>query len=101
MTNDNQNKKENQEVFSEKIETKSKKKIKARKEGSEIAFGLGAFGIVGWSIAIRTIALTFLELYSDWISATELSWTITMMFAGIIIGCLNAWYWIKEKSQNK
>ncbi len=91
----------NQDKFKEKIENESLKKIKARKEGDQILFGLGAFGIVGWSIAVPTLALTFLGLYLDRISTTAISWTITMMLLGLGIGCLNAWYWIKEKSKNK
>jgi ATP synthase protein I len=90
-----------QEKFKEKIETESSKKIRAKEEGDEILFGLGAFGIIGWSIAVPTLALTFLGLYFDRISTTEISWTITMMVLGLGIGCLNAWYWIKEKSNKK
>ena len=75
--------KENQDKFKEKIENESEKKIRSRKEGDQILFGLGAFGIVGWSIAVPTVALTFLGLYFDRISTTEISWTITMMLAGL------------------
>lgn len=93
--------KENQDKFKEKIENESEKKIRSRKEGDQILFGLGAFGIVGWSIAVPTVALTFLGLYFDRISTTEISWTITMMLAGLGIGCFNAWYWVKDKSKKK
>lgn len=91
----------NQDKFKKKIENKSLKKIKAKKEGDQILFGLGAFGVVGWSVAVPTLALTFLGIYIDTKSTTQISWTITMMLIGLGIGCLNAWYWIKEKSQKK
>lgn len=91
----------NQEKFKDKIETEAIKKIKAKKEGDQILFGLGAFGIVGWSIAVPTLALTFLGIYFDKISSTSISWTITMMLLGLAIGLLNAWYWIKDKSKSK
>jgi ATP synthase protein I len=26
-----------------------------------------------------------------------ISWTLTFLFAGIILGCLNAWYWVEKE----
>ena len=87
--------------FSKKIEKDSQKKAAARKKGAEIAFGLGAFGIVGWSVAIPAFLFTLLGVYLDGRSTTSISWTITMLFIGITIGIMNAWYWIKEKTSNQ
>jgi ATP synthase protein I len=28
------------------------------------------------------------------------SWTITLLFAGVVLGSFNAWHWIKEKSSD-
>ena len=36
-----------------------------------------------------------------WIDETwpsQVSWTVTMLFVGVTIGCANAWYWLTRKS---
>lgn len=95
------NKKQSKEdQFLEKIQRDSAKKIKAQKEGNEIMFGLGLFGIVGWSIAIPTIIGIALGTYLDKRFTQGFSWTITLLFGGVMFGAFNAWHWIKEKSRD-
>ncbi len=89
------------EDFMEKIENESEKKVKARKEGDQILFGLGAFGVVGWSVALPSILLTFLGIYLDKKSNLNISWTLTLMIMGLALGSYNAWYWISDKSKKK
>ena len=91
-------KKSPEEELLEKIERDSLKKIKAEEEGPEIMFGLGLFGIVGWSIAVPTLMGIFLGVFLDKKFTQSFSWTLTLLFAGVVIGSLNAWHWIKEKT---
>ena len=91
-------KKSPEEELLEKIDGDAKKKIKAQEEGSEIMFGLGLFGIVGWSIAVPTLMGIFLGVFLDKKFTQSFSWTLTLLFAGVVIGSLNAWHWIKEKT---
>lgn len=86
------------EDFLEKIENESEKKVRARAEGDQVLFGLGAFGVVGWSVAIPSILMTYLGIYLDKKSNLNISWTLTLMLLGLALGCFNAWYWIAEKS---
>ncbi|MGD8426409.1 MAG: ATP synthase subunit, partial [Balneolaceae bacterium] len=47
--------------FEEHVRDKSKRRLKARRESQKgIWFGIGMFGLVGWSVAIPT--LLFLAL---------------------------------------
>ncbi|QRN85895.1 AtpZ/AtpI family protein [Clostridia bacterium] len=95
-------KKENkspEEKLCEIIDAQAQKKIKSKNEGSEVLFGLGLFGIIGWSITIPTIAGIALGVFLDKRFQAGISWTLTLLFVGIVIGCLNAWHWIKEKSR--
>lgn len=89
-----------EEELLEKIEKDSSKKIKSEEEGSEIMFGLGLFGIVGWSIAIPTLLGIALGVYLDKKFTQSFSWTITLLFAGVILGSFNAWRWVKEKTDD-
>lgn len=84
----------------EKIGRDAKNKMKANKKGKEIMFGMGVFGVVGFSIAIPTLLGTFLGLFLDNRSDSEISYTLTFLFLGLVMGCLSAWRWVKETSQN-
>lgn len=83
----------------DEIEKEAEKKIKAKKEGDEVMFGLGLFGIVGWSIAIPTLLGIALGVYLDKKFTSNISWTITFLFLGVIFGSFNAWHWINEKNE--
>ena len=89
-----------EEEMLRKIEKDSSKKIKAEEEGSDIMFGLGLFGIVGWSISLPTVMGIALGVYLDKRFTQSFSWTITLLFAGVVLGSFNAWHWIKEKTED-
>jgi ATP synthase protein I len=91
-------KKSPEEELLEQIEKDSKKKIKAEEEGSQIMFGLGLFGIIGWSISVPTVLGIFLGVFLDKRFTQSFSWTLTLLFAGVVMGSFNAWHWIKEKT---
>ncbi len=88
-----------EDMLLEKIKKDSAKKIKSKEEGNEILFGLGLFGIVGWSIALPTVMGIAIGVFLDKRFTQSFSWTITFLFAGVILGAFNAWHWIKEKSR--
>ncbi len=92
----------NGEEFEREVETKEARKLKARREREQnrrVWFGLGMFGLVGWSVAIPTLIGIALGIWLDMTFPSRFSWTIMLMFIGVILGCLNAWYWVKKESQ--
>lgn len=87
--------------FAEKIQEKSTRKIRARKEKHKsLWYGLGMFGLVGWSVSIPTILFLVLGIWIDNTYKTPYSWTLMMLVLGIFIGCMNAWYWVKNESKS-
>lgn len=75
-----------------------RRKLRARERDEEsVWFGLGTFGLVGWSVAIPTLIGLALGIWLDSALPMGFSWTLTLLFAGIIVGCLNAWYWISRE----
>jgi ATP synthase protein I len=89
-----------EERFAKEVECKVRRKLRARAEGGpSIRFWLGMFGLVGWSVAIPTLAGVALGLWLDFRWPGRVSWTLTLLITGIIVGCLNAWYWIKQESE--
>ncbi|MBD3291690.1 MAG: hypothetical protein GF393_02100 [Armatimonadia bacterium] len=87
-----------QEKLARTLGEAEKRKVRARKRREEsIWFGLGTFGLVGWSVAIPTLIGLALGLWLDSAVPVGFSWTLTLLFAGIIMGCINAWYWISRE----
>lgn len=84
------------------IAQKAKRKLAAREHGERGAwFGLSVFGLVGWAIAVPTVAGAFLGMWIDsWTTSTR-SWTLALLLAGITVGCMNAWYWVQRESNDE
>jgi ATP synthase protein I len=85
----------------EEISRKAERKLRARGERDRgMWFGLGMFGLVGWSIAVPTVAGIALGIWLDARLGDRISWTLTLLFVGVALGCLNAWYWVKRESRH-
>ena len=88
------------ERLGEEVGRHAERKLRARREQRRTAwFGLGMFGLVGWSVAIPTLAGTALGLWMDGRWPGRHSWTLTFLLIGVALGCLNAWYWVKQESR--
>ena len=88
--------------FADKIEEKSSRKIRARKEKHKsLWYGFGMFGLVGWSVSIPTLLFLVLGIWIDETYESPYSWTLMMLVLGIFLGCLNAWYWVKNESVSR
>ncbi|MDY0041556.1 MAG: AtpZ/AtpI family protein [Desulforhabdus sp.] len=78
---------------------REERKIRARRERDRsVWFGLGMFGLVGWSVAIPTLLGIVLGVWIDTRFSSRFSWTLMGLAAGVILGCLNAWFWVKRES---
>lgn len=87
--------------FIKKIEKKEKRKLRAqRKKGQAIWFGLGLFGVIGWSVMVPTLIGIAVGIWADRRWPGQISWTLTFLFVGIILGCLNAWYWVEKERKS-
>jgi len=79
---------------------KEERKLRSRKERDrDVWFGLGMFGLVGWSVSIPTVIGVAVGVWIDYEVRSRYSWTLTFLVIGLLIGCLNAWYWVKRESR--
>lgn len=85
--------------FPSNVSDREQRKLRARKEDKRIWFGLGMFGMVGWSVALPTVAAIFLGIWLDSSYPIRYSWTLMMLVAGLCLGCYNAWYWVQKERQ--
>ncbi len=84
----------------EKVGRKASRRIRARRtRDKSVWFGLGMFGMVGWTVAATTVIGVVIGLWIDRTWPGPISWTLTMLFIGLIVGCLNAWYWVSRESR--
>jgi len=79
---------------------KAARKLSARRDvGRTVWFGLGMMGLIGWSVAIPTLAGTALGLWLDRRYPGAHSWTLMLLFIGLIVGCINAWHWVTQEDR--
>ncbi len=89
------------EEFQGKIDVKERRKQRAReKKFDGIWFGLGMFGMVGWSVAIPTVIGVFLGVWIDIKWSGSYSWTLMLLMIGLIVGCMNAWFWVNRQQRD-
>jgi ATP synthase protein I len=86
--------------FHKTIRCKQARRIRARREKENTFwYGLGMFGTIGWSVAIPTLVGVGLGLWIDSNWPGRVSWTLTLLFLGLALGCFNAWYWVKRERE--
>ena len=85
-----------------RVEKKSLRKRNARRESRKgLWYGLGMFGLVGWSVSIPALLLLGLGIWIDSTFEGPYSWTLMLLVLGIGIGCMNAWYWVSRESRGE
>ncbi len=89
--------------FSRQVSRKEARKLKARdRKGQEVWFGLGMFGphrLVGGLARPGRSPPGRLDRPH---LAQRYSWTLMLLLGGIILGSLNAWYWVgQEHKKNR
>lgn len=90
------------EQWAESIGKKEARKIKARREENRgVWFGLGMFGLVGWAVAIPTVIGIAAGVWIEQKFSSPYAWTLMGLLAGVVLGCLNAWYWVKRESRRE
>lgn len=86
----------------DEIQRKGTRRELARKDSRHgMYFGLGMFGMVGWSVAIPTILGLLLGIWIDRTWPGQASWTLMGLLGGVILGCYNAWYWVQKESSKE
>jgi len=86
--------------FREDVARRARRKQQARaQQHRAVWFSLGLMGLVGWSVALPTLAGIALGWWIDRRWPSDVSWTLTLLFIGVAIGCLNAWRWVRQESE--
>ena len=87
-------------AFSREVGAKAVRKLKARRHsGQGVWFGLGFMGLIGWSVVVPTLLGAALGIWLDNRHPGKHSWTLALLVAGLVIGCLNAWRWVNKEDE--
>lgn len=68
-----------------------------QKEQPNAWFGLGSFGLIGWSIALPTVFFIAVGVWIDQRWPSKYSWTLMCLVIGVCLGCYNAWFWMNRE----
>lgn len=82
------------------VERRARRKLVAQHERRPSAWlGLGTFGLVGWAVSLPTLVGLAVGLWLDERlgASSDRSWTLTMLVAGVCLGCAHAWYWVQRE----
>lgn len=84
-----------QSAFLRQVDAQAKQKLKARRNANQgVWFGLGMMGLIGWSVVIPTMLGAWFGMWLDKHYPGVHPWTLTMLIAGLALGCFNAWHWV-------
>lgn len=87
-------------AFIRQVGAKETRKLKAQRKVTKTVWsGLGMMGLVGWSVAVPTLLGTALGIWLDKRYPGIHSWTLTLLIAGLFVGCLNAWHWVAKEDR--
>ena len=90
------------QTLQDNVDVKQSRKLNARQQGERSAwFGLGMFGLVGWSIAIPTLLGIAVGIWIDERWPSQFSWTLMLLIGGVGTGCLNAWWWVNRENEDE
>ncbi len=83
------------------VGAKAARKLKARRNRHQgVWFGLGMMGLIGWSVVVPTLLGAGLGLWLDRAYPGGRSWTLALLVAGLVAGCLNAWLWVAKEEKS-
>jgi ATP synthase protein I len=88
------------ERFARRVGQRERRKLRARRQaGRDLWFGLGMYGLVGWSVAVPTVLGVALGIWLDDRYPSRVSWTLTLLGVGLAIGCWTAWFWVAREQR--
>lgn len=100
MTNDPKKTSDDPTTLASQVGAKAKRKLKARRNTAQgVWLGLGMMGLIGWSVVIPTLFGAALGLWLDKHHPVNQSWTLALLVAGLVLGCVNAWHWVVKEDK--
>ncbi len=85
--------------LSRQVRKRALRKARGRRDRHRsVWFGLGMFGLVGWSVAVPAVIGAAIGRWLDERWPSEVSWTLTLLIIGVGLGCAVAAYWVRQEA---
>ncbi len=86
-------------TLANRIGGQARRKLEAQRRPAQVWLGLGMMGLIGWSVVTPTLLGAAAGVWLDQGSAGSFSWTLALLLAGLMVGCVNAWYWVVKEDK--
>jgi ATP synthase protein I len=87
-------------TFVRQVGKKESRMLNAQRKGvRSVWLGFGMIGLIGWSVVVPTLLGAWLGRWLDTVHPGKPSWTMALLFAGLFVGCLNAWRWVAKEDK--
>ncbi|MEO7057847.1 MAG: AtpZ/AtpI family protein [Caldimonas sp.] len=84
--------------MAKQVRAKTERKLRARRNGAPgVWSGLGTMGLIGWSVVVPTLLGAALGIWLDAKHPGAHPWSLALLMAGLVLGCLNAWRWVAQQ----
>lgn len=79
---------------------KSMRRQRARQRSDESIWSwMASFGLVGWTVVVPTVVGLAIGRFIDGRTDSTISFTITLLLVGAVVGVAVAWHWVRTESQ--
>ena len=75
----------------QQVGSKQERIKRARSQQNRTWSSIAILGVVGWSVAVPTLLGVAMGAWIDHHWPSRFSWTLMLLVAGLVLGCLNAW----------
>lgn len=87
-----------QDRFVEQVTRKAERRQRAQAEGPRVLLWMRAIGVVGWSVVVPTLIGVVAGRWLDaGIEGGSISWTLTLLLVGLVVGVAVAGAWIRRE----
>jgi ATP synthase protein I len=72
-----------------------------REGGPSLWRSMAMVGAIGWAVAVPTLVGIALGTWLDRRWPSRFSWTLMLLFAGLVLGCRDAWIRIRRAQEDR
>ena len=82
----------NSHLLAELVRRRRARRERWRREGERpLGHNLAMIGVLGWLVVTPTLLGVFIGRWLDRAAGSGIFWTVSLLFAGLCIGCWLAW----------
>ena len=87
----------NNHSLAEPVRRQRARRERWRREGERpLGHNLAMIGVLGWLVVTPTLIGIFIGRWLDRIAESGIFWTVSLLFAGLCLGCWLAWRRVNE-----